>query len=113
MKFVRKWAGRLGKDSSPKEREFLSGFDHLIESKELDGLSADPVSPHENNGTGDYIHNPNRDKNLLVEWSVDDDLRDEAITEVRNVITISEGGNSESDDDEITEGDLPVSVSQL
>jgi len=103
IKLVERWAKRAGKLSTADDREFISGFDHLLESKELDGLSMTVVS------SSDAIHDPNDDHGLLVEWSVPTDLRNAAIKEVLDVITV--GGIVEEDlDDEIQFSDIPTST---
>jgi len=115
MAIVRRWAARLGRPSMADDREYNSGFDFLIEHKELDGLSANhPINPAESNGNGRGIHDPNKDTDLLVEWSVDEDERTQAIDEVYNVITAGEVLSEDADEDNITEDDLPAtSVSDL
>lgn len=115
MKIVQRWATRLGKFQSPDGIEFHSGFQHLLESNELDGLSSDSPGSHaESNGKASSVHNPNKDKGLLVEWSVDEEERDSAIKEVYNVLVAGEVNEETTDEDDmITEEDLPVSVSRL
>lgn len=111
MKIVRKWADRLGKDE-PMEHNPISGFNHLLEMKELDGLS----SSNENltNGKPGKYHDPNSDEGLLVEWSVSPDDRDEAIKEVYDVLTAGTQSENIGESDEITERDLPTTrVSDL
>jgi hypothetical protein len=79
----------------------------MMESKEFDGLSrAEPPDLPSNR-----VYNPNNDSkdSLLVEWSVDQEERDQAISEVYNVITGGDGEYSD-DTDEITEKDLPTST---
>jgi len=111
MEIVQRWRTRLGKDSDPTESRPLSGYTYLLESKELDGLSVD------NPTASDGIHNPNNDKGLLVEWSIDEETRDQAIKEVRDVITAGSSTSSEGNQNQkevITEDDLPVAnVSNL
>lgn len=110
MQVVRRWASRLGRPELTDDRNFNSGFEHFLEHKELDGLSASqPTDPAESNGNGRGIHNPNKDTDLLVEWSISEDERDQAIEEVYNVITAGEALSGGADDEEIGEGDLPVS----
>jgi|10_taG_2_1085330.scaffolds.fasta_scaffold00044_65 hypothetical protein len=116
MAIVKRWAQRMGRPDSTDDREFASGFEFLLEHNELDGLSSsNSANPAESNGDGkSKIHNPNKDTGLLVEWSVDEDERDQAITEVFNVITAGETINGDGDQEEITESDLPVTpVSNL
>jgi hypothetical protein len=115
MKIVKRWATRLGKFQSPDGIEFHSGFQHLLESNELDGLSADePRSNVESNGKLSPIYDPNKDSGLLVEWSVDAEERDAVIKEVYNVLVAGEVEEGASEDDNvITEEDIPVSVSRL
>jgi hypothetical protein len=81
--------------------------------KELDGLSVDsPPAIESQNGDPANIHNPNNDKGLLVEWSVDADDRDGVIKETREVL-LQTAPEPEEGDEVITEEDLPVQVSSL
>lgn len=108
LETTRKWANRLGKDLANDDNVASNNFNHLIETKELDGLTISRGEINSESG-GAKFFDPNHDTGLLVEWSVPKDLRDEAIKEVYEVLTIgeaSEGGLSESD--EITDDDLPV-----
>lgn len=104
MNLLRKWSTRLGKLPFSENREFYSGFQNMLESKEFDGLSKTQPS-------GDD-HDPNSDSGLLVEWSVPKSIRDETIAEVYKVITDGEESVI-SDGTEITADDLPISVSDL
>lgn len=115
LRIIQRWAQRLGKPLFAEDRQFSSGYQAMLESKELDGLSRSPSpKPHELNGDGGmYIHDPNRDRGLLVEWSVPKEMRDEAIKEVYDVITAGEQLPAAHDDEEITEADLPMVVSDL
>ena len=113
-RIVKKWAARMGRFTSPSDREFSSGFQHVLESKELDGLTTDS-SPHsESDGQVSSIRDPNEDNGLLVEWSVDCGERNSAIQEVYNVLMAEEGRQTVEDEEEmITEEDIPISVSHL
>lgn len=99
------WGNRLGKGSK-RSIEFSSGFDHMLTMKELDGLSQSP--PSGNNTILEGVHNPNEDDNLLVEWSVDETARYEAIKEVYDVLVDSREPVLEDEQAEITPSDLPV-----
>jgi hypothetical protein len=111
MRVVRRWASRLGKFQSPDGVQYYSGFQHLLECNELDGLSSDEPPPRVESDDKSIIHNPNKDRGLLVEWSVDPDERDSAIKEVHNVLTVGEAIEKiSSDDNLITEDDLPMPV---
>jgi len=114
MKIVRRWAERLGKPLFTESRSFQNAYQGMMESKEFDGLSKNaPHKPSELNGDGAlHIHDPNRDPGLLVEWSVPKDMRDDAIKEVYDVLTVGESVIKE-DSDDITEADLPLAVSNL
>lgn len=113
-KIVKKWAARLGKFISPDDKQFSSGFQYFLESKELDGLSADGPRMETNQESGRLsIHNPNKDEGLLVEWSVDKEERDSAIGEVYNVLMIDEKEEESSGEELITEEDIPVNTSNL
>ena len=117
LNIVESWANKIGKSTADKTAEFNSGFDHLISSKELDGLSASkPTSNHEMNGKMgliEGIYDPNGDDKLLVEWSVDPKLRDEAIREVYDVITVGEKMAEASPHDEIVADDLPLEMNSV
>lgn len=104
------WAHKIGK--STIESEFNSGFDHLISTKELDGLSkSSPTSNHEMNGKKgmiEGIYDPNGDADLLVEWSVPAKDRDDAIKEVYDVLVAGERSEPATDTEEtITADDMP------
>lgn len=106
---VERWADKLGKPLVQESIEPLSGYDHMLNSKELDGLSKTNVQIRES--AGDQIHDPNNDEGLLVEWSVDKESRDEVIGEVRSILVQT---NAVTDDDgTITNDDLPMQVSEL
>lgn len=117
MSLVRKWAERLGKSPFAEEREFTSGFQHILENKELDGLCrGKPNSIRQVMSEGleaPLLQDPNDDEGLLVEWSVPKDTRDEVIREVYNVITAGAALPEGPETDDITESDLPVAVSGL
>lgn len=108
LNIIRTWAHRLGRDTEPQEYNPLSGFTYLLETKELDGLSSSKPNVGELNGKPAHYYNPNKDTGLLVEWSVPDDLRDEAIKEVYDVLTLGGVAQPSEESDEITEEDLPV-----
>jgi hypothetical protein len=111
-RIVENWADKLGKDSN--EMLIVSGYNHLLMSKELDGLSVG--SKNSNNIISEnyqidgvenlVISNPNSDDGLLVEWSVPKDIRDETIKEVYEVITM-QSSDQPDDSDSISESDLP------
>ncbi len=117
MGLVRKWADRLGKPAFSEDREYISGFQHVLENKELDGLCrGKPNSIKQVMSEGleaPLLQDPNQDEGLLVEWSVPKDTRDEVIREVYNVITAGAVLPDEPETDDITESDLPVAVSGL
>lgn len=105
---VESWAKRLGRGPS-EEVNFSSGFDAFIESRELDGLSYSQPSR-----TNDYgLYNPNSDAGLLVEWSVDPEMRNQAIKECYDILTEVDA-IAESVEDEpgvITEADINAAAS--
>jgi hypothetical protein len=111
MRLLKKWASRLGKSFSRDDNPIYNGFDHMIESKELDGLSRS--RPKNTDG----IYDPNNDSGLLVEWSVNKSDRDAVISEVYKVLThgtVSDGDFSVNGDDGlITEDDLVFTTSDL
>ncbi len=117
VSLVRKWAERMGKPLFAEDREFSSGFQAILENKELDGLCRGKPVPDQivmSEGLeSTLLSDPSADPGLLVEWSVPKDVRDEVIGEVYNVITVGQHLPGGPDTDEITESDLPVAVSGL
>ena len=107
-KIVDKWMERLGKTAFT-DREYHSGFDHLLESKELDGLTTSPME----DSSGANIQDPNDTEGLLVEWSVSDQERNEAITEVLNVLTVDISEGSPIDENMVTDEDVTTSTMGL
>jgi len=93
---MEKWADRFGKSDDEKS-EINNGYDHLIEIKELDGLTKTTSK--------DDLYDSD-DPGLLVEWSVDEEERDSAIKEVKRVLTGDSAPITQSS--VITEDDLPV-----
>lgn len=80
-------------------------YDYLMESKELDGLSRDQPTPKAN-----IYHDPNQDHELLVEWSVPKEIRDEVIKENYDLLMRAKGHPiAESQSVDVTEHDLPKS----
>jgi hypothetical protein len=103
MKLVNKWSERLGKDTSPNNK-ITNSYDHMLETKELDGLTKD--RPPE--GLNGSQHDPNDGDGILVEWSTDKEERNSAINEVRTVLT-GESMNDTTGSADITEDDIPES----
>jgi len=99
---LRRWAGRLHRDSGPDSKPLNSGFDFILESKELDGLTTERYQ------NVDQPYDVNGHEGLLVEWSVPEDIRDKTIQEVLAVImdedTITD---STDEDEEIGVSDIP------
>lgn len=105
---VNTWAQRLGKLPQTDPIEHLSGYTHFLESKELDGLSRSiPTVNTATESEGIQIYDPNKDDQLLVEWSVDEETRKTAIKEVYDVLTENQDGQP-SIQEEITTDDLPI-----
>ena len=97
-----KSAAYVRKMYDKKNAIVASCFNHILEHKELDGLSSAP--PPADVLTEAWRHEP-EDENVLVEWSVPRKIREEAITEIATVLR---GGSAPiSDSDEITDADLP------
>jgi hypothetical protein len=93
--------------------EYTSGFDYMVSSKELDGLSMSEPTNVKSDSIIESIHDPNNDDNLLVKWSVDPNDRNEVIEETYNLLT-SEPMVEDIGQDDITRSDLPISsVSDL
>jgi hypothetical protein len=89
-----------------KKNVTTSCFNHILEQKELDGLSKDGP-PVEKDGVviaESWKWEPD-DNRVLVEWSVPQEIREEAIAEVSAILMGS--SRQVSDNDEITDGDLP------
>lgn len=80
-----------------------SGFNYLLNNNELDGLNNDPSVDLTNE---DFSEDEKR--TLLVETTLPEDVRQEAIDEVRNLLLGNlDSGEDEVEDDEITIADLP------
>lgn len=109
LNIVESWAEKLGKNyKTPIKHN--SGFDHLLSTKELDGLSSDkPKTYSDKKSLLDSIHDPNNDLGLLVEWSVAPDVRNEVIEEVYNVLLDKDQLPIVTEDVDITKDDLPNS----
>jgi len=105
-KIMERWANRMGKFKSPDDTTFHSGFQHILENNELDGLSSS-----ESKGPTEFDSD---DEGILVDWSVDEEEREAVIKEVLDVLTVGEAQEEADEDDElITEDDIPVPVSRL
>ena len=104
-KIINKWVERLGRTASTN-REFHSGFDHLLEMKELDGLTKSEM----HNSSGANIQNPNSTDGLLVEWSVGEEERQVAIKEVLSVLKSGTVNDLPSDENVVTDEDIAVST---
>lgn len=104
-KIINKWVERLGRTASTN-REFHSGFDHLLEMKELDGLTKSEM----HNSSGANIQNPNNTDGLLVEWSVGEEERQVAIKEVLSVLKSGTVNDLPSDENVVTDEDIAVST---
>lgn len=98
-KIMESWAKRLMKDSN--EARPISGFNYLLESKELDGLSSNIPSSIDSR-----YYDPNQDAGLLVEWSISKEDRD-VIDEIYDLLTNNEK-HCDTEQEEVTEYDLPV-----
>jgi len=59
---LEKWANRLGKNNYKDHKNFSNGYNHLIESNELDGLTTSSMK----NSIGSNIQNPNETDGLLI-----------------------------------------------
>lgn len=106
LQIMKKWANKIGK-AETEDVLLNSGFTHLLESKEFDGLTVDQPTQ-----TGEAFEPTGA--GLLVEWSVPKDVRDEAIKETYDVLTAGTTESETPDSDEITEHDIPIaSVSSL
>lgn len=115
---IERWASRLGKLSDKPLIEHSSGYDYILASKELDGLSGSVRNVNEHDKSKatilEEIHNPNKDKELLVAWSVEENIRNETIKEVYEVLMMGDVALESGDETDITDEDLPlVSVSSL
>lgn len=106
QEIINKWATRMGKTIGSSDREFISGFDYLLENKELDGLTKNKPPQYDDM----RIHDPNRDPDLLVAWSTPRADCEAVISEVYNIIVGDDGIRvaDVDDSDVITEDDIPV-----
>jgi len=105
---LEKWARRRGTTLESYEKSYCSGFDNYISNKELDGLvRGKPTSTIAESADDVFGYDPNDDPNLLVEWSVPKEIREEAMREVYDIL-IDEASTNYNDTDEITINDLPV-----
>ena len=89
-----------------KKNAMTPCFSHILEQKELDGLStAGPPDSKEGVLTESWQWEPDGDS-VIVEWSIPRDVREEAIAEVATVLR---GASVQTPDgDEITDADLPI-----
>lgn len=106
---LERWAKRLGKDVKKSPVEYNSGFDHILQNHELDGLTKSEMATNQIlgesvSGSSTYENDPN----LLVGWNIDSNIRNEAIKEVYNVLTNNTEVSNSSDSDDITEDDIPI-----
>lgn len=104
-KIIDKWVERLGRTVTT-DRQFHSGFDHLLEIKELDGLTRSEM----NYSSGANIQDPNKTDGLLVEWSVAEEDRKAAIREVLSVLRCGMVNDLPSDENTITDEDITIST---
>lgn len=112
MELVKKWAGRRGFDEA-RTTEVVNHFQFLLETKELDGMSAGVSAdvPADNRMLSENKHGftaptySDDDPQLLVEWSVPVGERERAIADT---LTVLVGDVVDViDDSEITTDDLP------
>lgn len=106
---VKEWSDRLGKGYVDDFLNCNSGFSGFLESNELDGLSKNTdvvfgVNKENICDPNDYADG------LMVEWSVDKDDRDMAISEVHSIIVEAVAEPSAGDDSEITDDDILIVV---
>tara|TARA_R110000751_G_scaffold86486_1_gene172142 strand:+ start:45 stop:1610 length:1566 start_codon:yes stop_codon:yes gene_type:complete len=101
------WAKKRGKSYSTDDKEFGSGFSHLVESKELDGLTSESVGDNVG-GYDDIDLTDNSNPNILVESSVEEEDRKAAIGEVYNLLKKSANDDVRTPGTStITEDDIP------
>jgi hypothetical protein len=105
---LERWAGRLKKDVyKDDEPSYDNGFDSIVNSKELDGLTAESL---ENNGlvfSDGRLVDIQSPSNCIIEYSSDISERFDVIKENYDLLVESPTDNS-FDDDEITKFDLPL-----
>ncbi len=106
-RIVENWARRLDKPLRQEEVEYNSGFDHILQINELDGLSASKPSGKGGASILESIHDPNEDDQVIVDWSVEKTIREEAIQEVYNVL-VADMPELIQSVEEISSDDLPV-----
>lgn len=107
---IERWMARQGKSDLGEEQGYNNGFDYFISTKELDGLTkgykSDKILSENINGV--EVYNPNDEAGLLVEWSVSEKDRREAMEEVLAIIMEDQKREPNLDSTEITENDLPI-----
>lgn len=118
---MERWADKLGRPTDRAIVEYNSGYDYILSSKELDGLSSsnndvNTSHIHETNGKApksiiDEIHDPNNDSGSLVSWSVDKHDREEVIKEVYDVLVCDAVKVGVEPSNAITEEDLQTVAS--
>ena len=106
-RIVEGWARRLDKPLRQEEVEYNSGFDHILQINELDGLSASKPKAQTGSSILESIHDPNEDEQVIVDWSVGKTIREEAIQEVYNVL-VADMPDIVQHVEEISNDDLPV-----
>jgi hypothetical protein len=88
-----------------------SSFEYMMEQNELDGLSRTVPKNHSNNGKPGTpsmpYYDPN-DEGILVEWSVDEDVRKEVITETKLILDSGKIIVEDEEIGEIQDSDLPA-----
>jgi hypothetical protein len=117
MELVKKWARKRGTNET-HDGEIANSFKFMLESKELDGLSASdpkdtakaitdgPTTISECKVKFTTLPYSADDPNLLVEWSVPEEDRNSAISDTLMILA-ADIPAIPGDDSEITRDDLP------
>ena len=102
-KIVENWARSMNKELYRDSHELSSGYEFLLNSKELDGLTK---RPNRNEGTD--IKDPSGTAHCLVDWTCDPTERAQVIKETYDVL-MEEFTEILTIDSDITKLDLPRS----
>ena len=108
-KIMRSIAERLQKDYYKDAPMLSNGYDHMLTSKEFDGLTRRPVRNDKifSDDGSVAIKDPSRDEHCIVEWTVDVKERNEAIRENYDLIIGEANSEIIGEASDISQRDLP------
>ena len=106
---MRSIAERLQKDYYKDAPMLSNGYDHMLTSKEFDGLTRRPVRNDKifSDDGSVAIKDPSRDEHCIVEWTVDVKERNEAIRENYDLIIGEANSEIIGEASDISQRDLP------